>query len=956
MKTRPPKSLFPILLILFFVTASLTLAMPSFAKQASKGIAPKTVWGWCCQNGKILRSTSVQCAKNKGHFFKHKQDAEGYLDAQTPGWCCLDGKVLSMKKGNCLKKKGKFFKDKKEAATYCDLRQTGYCCLDGKVTKMLKADCLKKKGKFFLTPKAARDTCDPLGWCLLKGKVHHLRKSACEKEKGRFFTKKAAADRAARSVSAIAKEKGHKKHAGTAGIVSPGLAGARPYLSVERVYLRKVENYYLVCVDIKNRGRGKLTKEDYNKGTLALRREGSKWRWPLYRVDKKGDLNRGKTVSYATGAIISAPTTVQIYFMHVPGGTKSARLMPPIGAYVKGAKKVPTGAAIPARPMRAARKPGKSDTTPGSGRMMGRKVKPEIKVPDAVPKSLDAGIRILSPTSRAKFYAGETIQIRYRITRPGFSADQITFTVWKRNGGLLRTVTVPWGTNPVSLTLPEDISDVSGTFNVLAIARRDSEEIHGISDEFEIHRNSAQIEFIRPTAGEAAHRGGHLTILYRLSRRVSPGPVTFELHSLTNSTVFASTTVDYTPSAPDAERRRVKTTRRAELSIPHDTPYGDDYFITAVHAKAIGTSDTFGIRAIGEGGPDIRTTWSMRVLSPVHPVVWRYGESHTVRVRVDGTPPPEPQFVLQMMKGTQGIWSYYICENPRELRESWDESTHTYTFRFPSPSFDQLRNAPIDPIGTGFHVKIIDLNSPVEAESPAVISLTERRSAVVTMDTTHRYTGGNRLSINLEIHGAARGPFNIYMVGEGPDSDLRYPVVQNYSIPGCPSITPVSHTLTFVPRIIYMDPMRFHFEVRSLTEPDLQVICEPESFTLHPPTMEFPDLRRRYICSRYDQWYTIRFGVDPSLRTRLRIWLHQLDGSYYREQTQVIGHGNSWEGHACDNDPNKTCFHTSMRLTSGSGRWIEPIPSGTYELVVRLAEREGIVFTSPPFRVEAPSD
>ncbi len=631
--------------IIFCLLFFAMFAVPAFAKSGGTIKSAKQVLGYCVAKGAISHISESACKKRHGVFFKKKQDAQAYLDAQTPGYCCLDGKVLSMKKGDCLKKKGHFFKDKKEATIYCDLHQTGYCCLDGKITKMLKGNCLKKKGKFFLTQKAARDTCDPLGWCLLKGKVHHTRKSACEKKKGKFFIKKTEADKAARSVSVGAKEKERKKRTGRAGIVSPGLAGARPYLTVERLYLRKVENYYLVCVDIKNRGRGKLTKEDYNKGALALRREGSKWHWPLFKVDKKGDLNRGKTVSYATGAIISAPTTVQIYFMHIPGGTKSARLAPPIGEYVKGAKKVPTGAAIPARPMRAARKPGKSATIPGPGRMMGRKVKPEFKVPDAVPKSLDAGIRILSPTSRAKFYAGETIQIRYRITRPGFSADQITFTVMKSYGGRWGIVTVPWGTNPVSLTLLEDISDVSGTYYIFARARNDSEEIHGTSDEFEIHQNSAQIEFIRPTAGEAAHRGGHLTILYRLSRRVSPGPVTFELHSLTSSTVFASTTVDYRPPLPEGGLSRLYLA--TTLEIPSTPSEGDDYFITATHAKALGTSDTFSIRAFGEGHGEqgVISIQPMDITREDGPV---WAKTVKAKINVQGTDTPLSNVKIQV--------------------------------------------------------------------------------------------------------------------------------------------------------------------------------------------------------------------------------------------------------------------------------------------------------------------
>ncbi len=282
-KTRP----IPILMILFSTIAILALVLPSYAKQASNGAAPKTVWGWCCQNGKIVRSISSQCAKNKGHFFKNKKEAESYMDAQTPGYCCLDGKVFAMNKG----------------------------------------DCLNKKGNFFLTQKAALDTCDPLGWCLLKGMVSHIRKSACERKKGRFFSKKAEADKAARSVFAGAtssKEKRHKKAAST-GITHLSLTHKKmPYLTVESIYLKGDT----VRLSLKNKGEAKLTPGLYRQGTLVLKLGTKTHTWPLSRVDKTGTLNRGKALAFDTGLEVTRQAAVHVSFLHVPGEKKVVILTP----------------------------------------------------------------------------------------------------------------------------------------------------------------------------------------------------------------------------------------------------------------------------------------------------------------------------------------------------------------------------------------------------------------------------------------------------------------------------------------------------------------------------------------------------------------------------------------------------------------------------------------------------
>ncbi len=586
MKTRPTKSLFSILLILLFVTALMTLAMPSYAKQASNGAVPKTVWGWCCQNGKIVRSTYTQCAKNKGHFFKNKQDAEGYLDAQTPGYCCLDGKVLSMKKGDCLKKKGHFFKDKKEATIYCDLHQTGYCCLDGKVTKMLKADCLKKKGKFFKDQKAARDACDPLGWCLLKGKITHTQKSACEKEKGRFFTKKAEADKAARSVSAIAKEKGHKKHAGTAGIVSPGLAGARPYLTVERLYIKRLA----VFVEIKNRGKGRLSVSDYHRGSLVLKYGGTQKSWSLSKVDERGILNRGVTLTFATGVKPAPSQIIEAYFENVPGKGKALVSRPPFNKHVK-----------------AVGEPGKSPTTLGSGRMMTGKENRRItgsKAPKPVPMDLHTtSVTILQPGANWSYCVGETLNIHYQVSSNNMagSSNRTTetasmFLVNTETGEQTLLHRIPlerqYTNGPKFFQVNWNIGRnfPTGTY-VIKIMKETF--VYTETAPFQILPDRATLEFYRPHQ-DAEFRAGEssISIDYRLPHRVLPTTITFRL--VHRGQVFAEKTADFSqpPSTHGPYSMHVS------FLIPRGVPGGNYYlFADTPRHNVTGLSQRFAIRA-----------------------------------------------------------------------------------------------------------------------------------------------------------------------------------------------------------------------------------------------------------------------------------------------------------------------------------------------------------------------
>ncbi len=298
------------------------LAPFALAKSGKKGTVQFI--GFCVANGKLFSATKSRCQKGKGIFFKNRKEAMDWQDAQTNGFCYLDGRVIVMKKGNCLKRRGKFFTNKGRAMAWAENHKRGFCCLNGRVFSMAKEECTRKKGAFALLRNKALEICDPLGWCLTGNLVSHLRKSACLRKKGRFFSQKAEADKAARSIFAGAKNSKGKGHKASTGMALNSLPHkAMPFLGVERIYLEG----NTVHLSLKNKGKARLSPGMYRQGSLVLK-VGTKTRtWPLSRVDKKGYLNRGATVTFNTGLKIKRQAAVQVSFRNVPGEKKGIILM-----------------------------------------------------------------------------------------------------------------------------------------------------------------------------------------------------------------------------------------------------------------------------------------------------------------------------------------------------------------------------------------------------------------------------------------------------------------------------------------------------------------------------------------------------------------------------------------------------------------------------------------------------
>ncbi len=661
-------------LIIFLLVALLGTVgavISSHARQASKGGKGGQTIGWCCKSGKTVKTTAAMCSKQKGHFFATREAAESYCDAQTPGYCCLNGKVVSSNKGNCLKNKGHFFKKKNAADLYCEMSQPGYCCIDHKVSKMKKGECLKKKGKFFTDKTKATSACELKGWCLLNNRIFEITRRTCLTRRGRFFAKKTEAQKALR----LAKQK-QKLSPGPGTPEKPALF---PLLSVEKIYLKDG----IVHLRVRNKGKGKFTRGHYDKGRLMLSLGAKNKTWSLSRIDPKGALNKGKYVEFDTGFKLTRRAKVQVSTAQLPSGkSKTSLLTPSERLKQKTASTFSTG---------------HTKKTPVSPLMMAKRAKPSP--PSMVPMILDRGIHILNPVGPAKYYQGETIHIIYEITREDVSDGDITFSVLSRTGTNAGTITVPAHPGvPALLTLREDTP--IGRYYISA--SHSASDAYGESDEFQITRNLARIDFLEPSRDDVQHTGGTMTVRYQFNRRVEPGTITFQLYH--NGSVEAEQTQEYLPEGAGTMHQAIHT---LHFEIPSGISYGN-YTILATHPKASGFV-TFPIRPIGEGGASeggggTHTAWEIRLVTPGHtPISWPRGSTQIIAWRINGHYPAERAFLVQLKRGADTVLTI-----PAE-RAIWHGASESYSLSWPIP-------ADLSP-ASDYRIKVVDRNGPTEGIS-----------------------------------------------------------------------------------------------------------------------------------------------------------------------------------------------------------------------------------------------
>ena len=749
------------------------LALPSYAKSSGKTKTTKSITGYCYYNSRIYNTSETACEKHHGTFFKDKKAALAYQAAQMPGYCCLDNKVIELKKGDCQKKQGRFFTDKATASSWCDLHQPGWCCKNGKTFHTTRGKCKELKGRFFKEQKSALSWCElhQKGFCLLDGKILAMTKGNCLKKQGRFFRKKAEAQRAVAKARKAKVTKTGKTP--SVSLASGGMHAVKVLvlLSIERIYLKDGT----VRVQLRNKGKGKLTSKEYKEGILTLAAGKIRRSWPLYRIDPKGNLNHGRTIHFDTGVKPGKQARVQVSMSHVPGNPKKVVLLtPPLGTMLAEthAVKANKAAALKptSKPMRAPKKPLRVKPTMG-----GKAPTPASAGRSGVPMQLNRGILISSPNSFYDYYAGETVQIHYRVTNEDPPEGNITFKIMRRGTDTeVGTLIVPANTTgseeTVSLRIQNRITP--GRYYVQGELLSGETRLYGESDSFRIHRNEARIDILSPVRGDYVNKNHSLTIRYRLSQRVAPGFLSFELFHDGEGGMSAHT--EYNPPSPNAQ----ETERSLTFPLVHrysEVACGEYTILVKITPPSSSQIIASGISSVFT----VVSDWRIGISNLPDLVV---GNSCNIVWVLHGDYPDDisaDDFLVELMLGTEPIYTFSMRE------ATWHERFGSFSLPWTVPPNFTPRSGP------HYRIRITDRRGrTARAESRRFPIVRPSGFSFIWPSEARTYYIGNTYDIRWETNGNARGRQVILklMRGEVPlmtiatiDADVgRY----TWAIPG----------------------------------------------------------------------------------------------------------------------------------------------------------------------------
>jgi hypothetical protein len=120
--------------------------------------------GWCCTDGRISRSTPLDCRQSRGSFNSDYRTLERSCRIQRnpQGYCCINGNVSKLYQSVCTQRNGQFYGDASTARRYCSPPKTGWCCSNRNVFALERERCLAIRGQYSDNEAKLRRECRPL--------------------------------------------------------------------------------------------------------------------------------------------------------------------------------------------------------------------------------------------------------------------------------------------------------------------------------------------------------------------------------------------------------------------------------------------------------------------------------------------------------------------------------------------------------------------------------------------------------------------------------------------------------------------------------------------------------------------------------------------------------------------------------------------------------------------------
>lgn len=406
------------------------------------------------------------------------------------------------------------------------------------------------------------------------------------------------------------------------------------------------------------------------------------------------------------------------------------------------------------------KKQDREEQAEGPREMRGRMIPDglQMKPPEEhIPVSIDRGIAIISPTREHQFYLGETIHIQYDVTRE-IGAGDISLSLQRSSDdteiAMITTVYNP-GETTLPATVPMTISDsvASGLYKI--VADHSTSDAYGESDSFFV-TSSGVISFVRPGRRDIVTPGRNLAMRFQVSRRVPPGRVTFELHTIRSRTPLSTSTYDYRPP-DDMDLSREYS---AEIPVPVGTECRD-CIISANHTTAMGSSNAFEIRppSVSVRQPRGGDHWESCSGGAVY---WLYiGDTETI---------PESWDIEFLRDGTRQFLFRSICSDRFES--------------FGYPSWRSCTERVVTPcLPTGNYTVRVSGDELTEESSTFRIGITREWPMITISEpgSGHGYLRGSAMPISVSSTSPIDVDISVWRTSGGRSESFRVDSMTHYS-------------------------------------------------------------------------------------------------------------------------------------------------------------------------------
>lgn len=404
---------------------------------------------------------------------------------------------------------------------------------------------------------------------------------------------------------------------------------------------------------------------------------------------------------------------------------------------------------------------------------------------DLRPRSLERGIRIVSPTEGQRYFSGSTINIRFRLQNQSDASGIVPVRVTSvflyldgtevaALGSSSRLPAIRAGTNSIGIGIPRTATAADGYTVTVTAQRPSGERIFGISDRFSVEHRTVSASATDRLRSRTRDEGISITSP-RSGQRYMPGgtiPVRYSI-----STTFDHPSPDTRPTAFRVLLYRSSGTpinlyegseTDLDLPIPESAASGEDYRILIQGMEDPSWYGVAGLFSIGlsrpgmdiEERPPMEVAPFIRIAEPTGVIAWKAGCTQRITLMTNVA---LTRVNLKLLTGPSGRMSVIQSNTYRAGLAKVVDGKNQYSIFYQIPP-DAGDNGRLGHYGLGVE--------QIGGEALEVISdniwLHQAEYQLVQPVGGMYYRRGGNLTITWKIIGCAAESYDIQLIQQPP--------------------------------------------------------------------------------------------------------------------------------------------------------------------------------------------